>query len=351
MNFRLYAKSIILICLAALLCGCQKQELEPETESVGSDVPFTLTATYGDPSTKLTFDEDGLGTTWQPGDKLYLVDVAGKNKTVTLTTSITAPSKKASFKSTTSVLSGEYVVLYGSDKTSISTSLTITDDEKEISDRLILYGALKVVDGQTSAAISLAQAYAKLTFRFQNIPDGLTDMDMGMAAATEGLNIYSDGDISQSGFSESTDFMKMRSFGWSGAKIGYLLLRPVNLSSKTIYFYVNGKDANANLTTYEFIKEGIDLKAGHNYNITFDFSKANTKSTLRKSSLTKDAYSLNTPAEFRAAAYWSNEANNYSVEADVDFNGDVYLPILAKRLYGHKHTLSNINIDLAKCVI
>lgn len=122
----------------AFLGGCQKQEFEPETESVGSDVTFTLTATYGGPETKLTFDEDGLGTTWQPGDKLYLVDVAGKNKTVTLTTSITAPSKKASFKSTISVLSGEYVVLYGSDTDKVKTSWKMFN-AKSLNDHIILY--------------------------------------------------------------------------------------------------------------------------------------------------------------------------------------------------------------------
>ena len=37
------------------------------------------------------------------------------------------------------------------------------------------------------------------------------------------------------------------------------------------------------------------------------------------------------------------------MESDVDFNKEVCFPILANNLYGHKHTLSNIVIDLEKC--
>ena len=155
MEMKFYTKTLICSYLIACLCGCIKQEVNLDADNFVSEVPFTLTASYGDPSTKLAFDEDGLGTTWQPGDKLYLVDVAGKNKIVTLNSSIKEPSKKASFKSESSVLSGDYVVLYGATSTSLYTSLEMTNDIKELKNRLVLYGALKVTDGQTSANISL----------------------------------------------------------------------------------------------------------------------------------------------------------------------------------------------------
>lgn len=348
MNLKLYAKLIIGISLMVFLGGCQKQELEQEAESVGSDVPFTLTATYGGPETKLTFDEDGLGTTWQPGDKLYLVDVAGKNKTVTLTTSITAPSKKASFKSTTSVLSGEYVVLYGSDTDKVKTSWKMFN-AKSLNDHIILYGALSITDGQTSANISLSHAYARLTFKFKNIPTGLKVSDMGMAASEDGLNCAETHLIRQTGFSEVVA-RAIISFGWSVADdSGCVTIAPLNLSSKKVCFYINGTDADGKFKTYEFIKDGINIKAGINYNIVFDFNNASNQTILNKSQKTADAYALTKPTEFRAAAYWNNEKNNYSIESDVDFNGEVYLPICTKMLYGHKHILSNIVIDLEKC--
>lgn len=350
MEMKFYTKTLICSYLIACLCGCIKQEVNLDADNFVSEVPFTLTASYGDPSTKLAFDEDGLGTTWQPGDKLYLVDVAGKNKTVTLNSSIKEPSKKASFKSESSVLSGDYVVLYGATSTSLYTSLEMTNDIKELKNRLVLYGALKVTDGQTSANISLSHAYAKLTFKFQNMPEGLTEMDMGMAASTEGLNINTSNTVSQSGIiTANTRYTKIQSFGWAGKDLGYILLAPLMLSSKMIYFYVNGKDANGNLITYEFVKDGKDLKPGHNYNIIINFENASTKSILKKSSVTKYAYVLSSPAEFRAAAYLNDDLKNYSIESDVDFSNEVYFPISAATMYGNKHTLSNININLEKC--
>lgn len=348
MNLKLHAQLIIGISLMAFLGGCQKQELEPEPESVGSDVTFTLTATYGGPETKLTFDEDGLGTTWQPGDKLYLVDVAGKNKTVTLTTSITAPSKKASFKSTTSVLSGEYVVLYGSVTDKVKTSWKMFN-AKSLNDHIILYGALSVTDGQTSANISLSHAYARLTFKFKNIPAGLKVSDMGMAASKSGLNCTETHLINQTGFSEVVA-QAIISFGWSVSDdFGCVTIAPLDLSSKKVYFYINGTDADGKFKTYEFIKEGIKIKEGINYNIVFDFNSASNQTILNKSLKSTDAYVLTKPTEFRAAAYWNNEKNSYSVESDVDFNGEAYFPIRAEKLYGHKHILSNIVVDLEKC--
>lgn len=350
MEMKFYTKTLIFSNLLACLCGCMKQEVNLDADNYVSEVPFTLTASYGDPSTKLAFDEDGLGTTWQPGDKLYLVDVTGKNKTVTLNSSIKEPSKKASFKSESSVLSGDYVVLYGASSTSLHTSLEMTNDIKELKNRLVLYGALKVTDGQTSANISLSHAYAKLTFKFHNMPEGLTEMDMGMAASTEGLNTNSSNTVSQSGIiTANTCYTKIQSFGWAEKDSGYILLAPLRLSSKLIYFYVNGKDANGNLITYEFVKDGKDLKPGHNYNIIINFEKASTKSILKKSNVNKYAYVLNSPAEFRAAAYLNDDLNNYSIESDVDFSNEVYFPISASTMYGNKHTLSNININLEKC--
>ncbi len=350
MEMKFYTKTLICSYLIACLCGCIKQEVNLDADNFVSEVPFTLTASYGDPSTKLAFDEDGLGTTWQPGDKLYLVDVTGKNKTVTLNSSIKEPSKKASFKSESSVLSGDYVVLYGASSTSLHTSLEMTNDIKELKNRLVLYGALKVTDGQTSANISLSHAYAKLTFKFHNMPEGLTEMDMGMAASTEGLNTNSSNTVSQSGIiTANTCYTKIQSFGWAEKDSGYILLAPLRLSSKLIYFYVNGKDANGNLITYEFVKDGKDLKPGHNYNIIINFEKASTKSILKKSNVNKYAYVLNSPAEFRAAAYLNDDLNNYSIESDVDFSNEVYFPISASTMYGNKHTLSNININLEKC--
>lgn len=333
------------------LGGCQKPELEPQAESVCHDVPFTLTATCVVPETKLTFDEDGLGTTWQPGDKLYLVDVAGKKETVTLTTSITAPSKKASFKSTAIVSSGEYIVLYGSETDEIKTSWAMYDAESINSkNNMVLYGTLNIAIGQTSATISVSHAYARLTFKFFNLPSELRDMDMGMAVSKDGVECDEIRHIGPTGFSK-VDARQKISFGWNNPKeISYVTIAPFDLSKKEVYFYVSGYDGNHNLVTYEFVKKGVDIKAGINYNILFDF-RAATKTVLKKinKSIDEHQYSLTTPAEFRAASY-AKYINTYFIDSDVDFEGETYFPIKGY-IYGQNHTLSNVFIDLEKCSV
>lgn len=220
---------------------------------------------------------------------------------------------------------------------------------KSLNDHIILYGALSVTDGQTSANISLSHAYARLTFKFKNIPAGLKVSDMGMAASKSGLNCTETHLINQTGFSEVVA-QAIISFGWSVSDdSGCVTIAPLDLSSKKVYFYINGTDADGKFKTYEFIKEGIKIKEGINYNIVFDFNSASNQTILNKSLKSTDAYVLTKPTEFRAAAYWNNEKNSYSVESDVDFNGEAYFPIRAEKLYGHKHILSNIVVDLEKC--
>jgi hypothetical protein len=335
-------------CLAVLLClGSCGEKLSIGTPQAADrqEEGFTLTATYGSPDTKVAFDEDGLNLSWQPGDCLYLVDVSGKNSTVTMKTDITAPSKKASFRSTSSVLSGEYIVLYGQSNLYVSKSVYMKSGSA-LNEQIRLYGTLTVEDGQTAASISLSHLFSMLTFKFKNVPT-LTNMKVGMAVTEDGMPSFSDGKISQTGV--STDgyvFSQNIRFGWNQGKEGKSLVIPQDFSGKTVYFYVYG-DANGQHITYEFVKSGKNLCAGVNNNLTFDFAQAASVCTLEQSSIHSGAYVLTTPAHFRAASYWDSHA--YSVESDVDFTGEACFPISATTLFGNKHTLSNITINLKDC--
>ena len=334
------------MAISFFLLGCNKEiAIETEENLVKESEVFTLTATYGSPDTKVTFDDDGLNMTWQPGDCLYLFDVTGTNSTVRMETSITEPSKTAAFRSTSSVLSGEYIVLYGQYGLSVSKSIEMTTIAS-LNNQILLYGSLTVEDGQTSASINLSQVFAMLTFKFKNLPE-LSNMKLGVVATEGGLPTFNTGLITSSGLIRSSSNILRLNFGWNNGEDGKSLIAPVDLTGKTLYFFIYGTDADGKHITYEFVKNGRNLSAGVNYNLTFDFSQASSICSLSKSSINSGAYILNTPESFRAASYWNGSGISYSVEADVDFTGEVYFPIASKALYGNDHKLSNINVNLS----
>ena len=338
--------AIIFAAAAVLLSGCNKGitiSEEPGT-GYGNGAAFTLTATAeGTPDTKLGFDSDGLGMTWQPGDKLYLVDIAGVNKTVTLTTNITTPSKTASFSSSESVLTGNYLVLYGQNTLSLTYNYSMTDLSK-LQSRIRLYGSLSVADGQTSGSISLSHVFARLSFKFRNIPSGLTNMSFGMAATSVGLPIASSGKITKDGLAFTSDYRVSQSFSWNNGADSYVLIPPMNLSSQKVIFFLYGTNANGDHVTYEIHKNGINLRVGVNYNIILDFSSSAAPSVL---TLTGSYYGLSSPKDFRAAAVW--EDRYYVVLNDVDFTDEVYLPISTGGLHGNNHILKNVTVDFEEC--
>ena len=336
------------LLLTTLAVGCGKDKItisRQECISETSFVPFTLTATQGESDTRLSFDSDGLNTTWQPGDKLYMVDLAGQNNTVTLETTITEPSKSASFVSKTSVLSGDYVVLYGTSLRESNHPTHTMSDLTALSSRIKLYGTVSVTDGQTSAAIHLSHVFAKLTFKFKNVPTGLRNVSCGMMELNGDIPTVQKGIIGPSGWVNTSETSVSRwNFAWNNGSDAAIFVAPVNLTGKRLYFYIYGDDNYDNHLTYEYIKDGIDLKAGTNYNLTFDFSSPTNSTTLTKSNGT---YTINSPAHFRAAAYW-NSGKAYRVTTDVNFSGEAVFPILTSRMYGDNKTLSNITIDWAK---
>ena len=340
-----YLNLLFALCVSLLFFGCTKESVTVQTEEVGPT--FTLIASQGDPDTRLSFDDDGLNMSWQPGDCLYLIDVTGKNSTTTLTTTITSPSKTARFKSTSSVLSGDYIVLYGQDNLNISKTISMTTPD-QLKDQIRLYGTLHIEDGMTDASITLSHLYSMLTFKFRNLPS-LSDMKLGMAVSKDGIPRLTSGRVSAEGFdwynsSGSTTVL----FDWNKGEEGKTLIPPVDFSGKKVYFFIYGTASDGKHVTYEFVKNGKALRAGVNNNLTFDCAAASSVCTLEKSTLVDGAWALTTPVEFRTAAFM-NYGGLYSVEADVDFSGETYFPIRASCLYGHNHTLSNINIDLGNC--
>jgi hypothetical protein len=243
-------------------------------------------------------------------------------------------------------LTGDYVVLYGQSTVKIDKSI-LMQPKYLISNQVMMCGALSVSDGQTSASITLSHVFAMLTFKFDNLPV-LSSMSMGMAVKEDGVIEAGKGKVNGKGYVSGVEtYTKFNKFGWYGGDEAKSLIVPMDLSGKTVYFYIQGMDASGGYVTYEFVKSGKNLCAGVNYNLTFDFDNASSVCTLNKKS--SSHYILSTPAHFRAAAYLDTDAYDYSIDEDVDFSGEVYFPLKAKRLYGNGHTLSNISVDLSEC--
>lgn len=330
-----------------ILFSCTESLILPPSEefSTQNGAAFTLTATTRNPDTRLSFDDDCLGMTWQPGDKLFLVDITGKKSTVTLTTDITSPSKRATFSSgSISVLTGDYVVLYGTSQIEQSYCRYQMKDLKSLEPEIKLYGSLSVVDGQTSANIALSHVYARLSLKFRNVPDGLRNMNCGMAACTIGLPFYESGSISTDGWTPDK-YVPTQSFSWNDGADSYVLIPPEDYSNTKVYFYVCGEDANGSLIAYEFLKDGINIQSGINYNVTIDFSRATTQTIIKRDE--NLLYPLSKPEDFRAAAFWTGGGSFY-VANDVDFSGHYCFPIRGS-LIGKGHVLKNAVIDLSKC--
>jgi hypothetical protein len=132
------------------------------------------------------------------------------------------------------------------------------------------------------------------------------------------------------------------------------LILPEDLSNEEVFFYV----INGN-TCYEFKKSigKVNLKAGTNYKIVLDFNDVEnlTETTLQSNnnnSIGKYMYSITSPEEWRHAAYrfddgyyFDDSSIRYSINEDIDFEGEYFFPLFASFILGNNHTLSNITLN------
>ena len=346
MNKLLYTLAALAAALTLGSCQVEIIDLDtPETAVHG----FTLIASYGDPGTKAAFDEDGLNMSWTPGDKLYLIDPDNTNPTIELTTDITDTVKTAKFHTDEVVSTGSYIVV--SNQNTLYAELDeyspFKSDPSELNDYIRVYGNVSLTKGQTSADITLHQLYTMLSFNFENVPAEMKNsLTLGMAVATNGIPILSQGRITPEGLVTSHSGTFTSWLGEIRSEVGHCFIAPVDLSNNEIIFFAVATDRDSNRHVYEIFKSGTNLQAGKCYSINFDFTAQSTKYVkLEKAS---GGMILKNADDFLAAALikWTNTVQ---LQADVDFSGKCFMPLNASNIQGNGHTLSNIQCNLEKC--
>ena len=344
--------SYLLAAFAAMtaLVACQVEKIEPETP-VASVQGFTLTAGYGDPSSKVAFDAEGLDMKWIPDDILYMIDPNGSNRPIILTTDITEPAKVAKFHTDEVVATGSYIVV--NTQNTLDAQLeaypTLKSSPSGLEDLIRVYGSVSVEKGQTSAEITLHQLYTMLSFNFSNMPDGFENgLNLGIAVVADGLPSLNLGKITADGLKTDYSGKFVYMLGAINAETQYSLIAPANLKNNKIIFFAAGSDAGSNRHVYEVFKDGVDLQAGKCYSISFDFAAESTKHVTLKHASGTNGLSLTNADDFLAAALiqWPNSLH---LQADVDFSGECFLPLRTSNLQGNGHTLSFIQCGLAKC--
>ena len=186
-------QSTMMACLALIcmcLASCNDEVIVDMSQSNEMGQPFRLTATQETPS-RLALGQDGLSITWEPGDQLVLVKKDRSIVPIYMNAELDEPAASATFVSETGVPSGEYWVIYNYNDDLAYTHQTFSSIENiNNNDKLVLWGELTIVEGASSAEISLQHLYAKVRVELQNVPSSNTWYKIGMYASKSGFPIF-----------------------------------------------------------------------------------------------------------------------------------------------------------------
>lgn len=368
---------ITLMCVC--FASCNDDAIVETSQPNETGQPFRLTASQETPS-RLELGQDGMTMTWEPGDQLVLVEKSRRIVPIYMNAELTAPSTSATFVSETGVPAGEYWVIYNYNDDLVYTHHGFSSiDNINSEDKLVLWGELTVVQGNTSATIVLQHLYAKVRVELQNLPsDGDDAYQIGMYASKKGFPIYNQ--FTQSGIVNVDNiYDNNRNLVYKASNRKYhnirfgayripgeynegvyipdlsqkteieknsALILPADVSDGTVYFYVlKGKEC------YEISKSNIKFDPGKSYKVVLDMAAA-TKTTLTGADVTIPGssyvgyfYQLTTPEDCRHAAYIGSGANEYMLMNDIDFQNSTYLPLTARYFYGNGKTMKNVIVN------
>ena len=391
-------KSMMLACVAltgAFFASCTDDALIEASDKYANR-PFELTVVQTASNSRLALDPNGLTTKWEDDDQLVLVDKSGGKAPIFLAcTELTNGGEKAKFTSESGVPSGNYYVIYDNNYNNNESLVYGYKQFRSVEDinrnkDMVLWGELNILPNTYSANVELEHLYAKIKVKLENVPPygsidfSMTGFTIGMYSSQKGFPVnlmFPKNNPQQSGpvnaeygvdpnnlnnwNNDKTYFPSDRKYhnirlgsyraehqgwdnqnqaiyDWSQAEGLSAFILPADLSNETVFFYLISDNI-----CYEIKKEnGINFKAGTNYNVTLDLSEAKAvKTTLTESwnDMAMPTYQISTPAEWRHAAY--RDGGYYGIMNDIDFENDYFLPINTERLEGNGYKLKNIELD------
>lgn len=382
--------SAMALCLTWLCLGlasCTDEALVEVATEQGTGEPFMLTASSGDDS-RLALGQDGLSVKWEPGDQLVLVDKSKKLAPIYLNCTLNAPASSANFVAETGVPAGDYWVIYNYNENLVyGHNQFMSIDNINDSDKLAMWGEIKVSAGDSSASIQMKHIYAKVKVTLKNAPSAnYGDFQVGMYASKGGFPMYkqftANGfENAEYGYNPNPNYQNQTTYFASKQKLHNVrlgqyryyqeeveggamsgvtqaemaersaLILPEDVSGGTLFFYILEGENKC----YEIAKENIKFEAGKSYKVVLDMAAETTVVTTLKSNQVilpgqqyeTNVFQLSTPAECRAAAYRNRgfEGGNYQLTADIDFENEVFLPFCVRYLHGNDKKLKNISID------
>lgn len=387
---KLRIQSIKMACLAlfcALFASCNDDALVEASQKYAGK--FELTVTQANPESRLELGQNGLTTEWEPGDKLVLVKKGGGVAPIYLACDLSQNASSATFISESAVPQGEYYVIYNYNENLAYTHNTfksVTDINNN--DMLMLWGELTVGANTSSAAVTLQHLYTKIKVELLNVPSDISsNLKIGMYSSKKGFAFYKQ--ITSNGLEDVEYGYNPNLTNWMGSSSSYFksnirkhnvclgelngqwindpmtmngsysfsnstelsaLVLPEDLRGEDVYFYILGTSYTANGNSskcYEIKKEdGVNFKAGTNYNVQLDLSKAVVSELVRSAStngMPDGNYQIEDVADWRHAAYL--DYGSFELMNDIDFTNECFFPIQAYGLKGNDKKISNINLD------
>ena len=363
-------------CLAlfcAAFASCNDDALMEASQKYAGK--FELTVIQANPESRLELGQDGLSTQWEPGDKLVLVDKTRTLAPIFLNCTLKEKSNTATFVAESGVPAGDYYVIYNyNENLAYGHKGFQSINSINMNDDLVLWNELNIQEGDDNASIFLQHLYAKVRVVLQNVPTDANGFQIGMYSSKKGFpanKLFTNNGLvdaeyginpnsmnysyTETYFPSNRKFHNIR-FGdyssgykydeatgmggqdWAKANELSALVFPADLSDEDVYFYVlHGQQC------YEIKKPGINFKGGTSYKVMLDMSQAKVSSFTYAS----NNIQIKNAVDWRHAAYRNEIYAIYELAQNIDFEDEAFFPIVAGRLYGGNHTLSNIDLDWA----
>ncbi|MGN0309506.1 MAG: hypothetical protein ACI4C3_02800, partial [Bacteroides sp.] len=387
-NILKHSAQLLLASCLIFSAGCSDNLIEAPESVETSAQRLVLTASTSSPDTRMSLDQNGITTMWEPGDQLVLYKKSGGAAPIYMNTNIQTASSRATFESDGGVPAGEYWVFYNyNDERVFHTYDLASVDDINSQKRLSMYGEINVTQGVSNTSVVMKHMYAQVTIQLKNIPLNYgTAYQVGMYSPSKGFSSYQmftasgmvnaehrfDPNSLNMGYAWFASSVRSHNFRlgyypltwnqtWDDANQQFItsydpseaeamsaFIFPVDLSTEEVFFYVLENNDYDNLKCYEIKKDvdKVNFKAGVRYKVVLDMQSA-TETTLSRSSTHSSCYDISTVEQWRHAAYRSNdmEERSWALTTNINFENKYYFPLAGTAFYGDDHLISNIVLN------